>query len=183
MKYQTIVFYLVIPLALFSLMSLMENVQAQTNSTSQTPSSPQQQMNMTAQALMKTDIVEIKDSLAKTKLEIIQGNLKEAFQDVRDVETQLLLIKPSPTKLLSNVHKTINALAKSNIDKALDMLTNVQVTILKAESQIFKVAVVNPQVMEQFVKIEKNTNEDDYTEIEDDDDDDDVTNQQFNNIE
>ena len=180
MKYQNIIVYLIIPLALLSILSWLDNAQAQTNSTNQSVSPQQQQMNMTAQALMKTDIVEIKDTLAKAKLEIIQGNLKEALQDVRDVETQLLLIESSPPKLLSNIHKTINAIAKSNIDKALDTLTNIQVTILKAENQIFKTAVANPQVMQQFSNIEKNTNEEDYTEMEEDYAD---TIQEFNNME
>lgn len=181
MKYQTIIFYLIIPLAFFSLMSLLENVQAQTHSpVNQTTPSQQQQMNITAQALMETDIVGIKNTLAKAKIEIIQGNLKEALQDVRDVENELLLTEPSPTKLLSNIHKTITAIAKSNTYKALDTLTNVQVIILKAENQIFKVAFVNPQVMEQFVDIEKNTNEEDYSEEEEDNDD---TMEHYNNME
>jgi hypothetical protein len=181
MKYQTIIFYLIIPLAFFSLMSLLENVQAQTHSpVNHTTPSQQQQMNITAQALMETDIVGIKDTLAKAKIEIIQGNLKEALQDVRDVENELLLTEPSPTKLLSNIHKTITAIAKSNTYKALDTLTNVQVIILKAENQIFKVAFVNPQVMEQFVDIEKNTNEEDYSEEEEDNDD---TMEHYNNME
>jgi hypothetical protein len=172
MKYQNFIAFLIIPLALLSTLSLLDSVQGQTNSSAnQTTSPQQQQMNITAQALMETDIVQIKDTLAKAKLEIIQGNLKEALQDVRDVETQLLLIESSPTKLLSNIHKTINAIAKSNIDKALDTLTNVQVTILKAENQIFKAAVANPQVMQQFINIEENTNEEDNTETEEDYDD------------
>jgi hypothetical protein len=172
MEYQNFVALFIIPLALFSTLSLLDNVQAQTNSSAnQSLPSQQQQMNMTAQALMKTDIFEIKDTLAKAKLEVIQGNLKEALTGVRDVETQLFLIEePSPTKLLSNIHKTINAIAKSNTEKALDILTNVQVTILKAENQIFKAAVDNPQIMQQFINIEENSNEDNI-ETEDDYDD------------
>jgi hypothetical protein len=160
--------YLIIPLALFSIMSLFDNVQAQTNnSTTNQTTSQQHQTNMTTQALMKTNIVEIKDTLDKAKLEIIQGNLKEALQDVRDVETQLFLIEPSPTKLLSNINKTINAIAKSNIEKALDIITNVQVTILKAENQIFKTAVSDPQMMQQLINTEEDANEEDDTETED----------------
>ena len=48
MKYQNIIVYLIIPLALFSIMSLFDNAQAQTNSTSsanQTASQQQQQQN------------------------------------------------------------------------------------------------------------------------------------------
>ena len=64
MKYQNIIVYLVIPLALLSIPSLLENVQAQTNSSNQT--APQQQqnqnMNVIAQALMKVDIFELKQT-------------------------------------------------------------------------------------------------------------------------
>jgi hypothetical protein len=169
MKYQNIIVYLVIPLALLSIPSLLENVQAQTNSVNQT--APQQQqnqnMNVTAQALMKVDIFELKDTLMKAKLSIVDGNLKEALTGVRDVESQLLEIEPSPTKFLSILHKAIKVIDSSDIDKSLDTLTRIQVTILKAENQIFKAAVADPQMMQQFDTINKpniNEEEEDYEE-------------------
>jgi hypothetical protein len=169
MKYQNIIAYLVIPLALLSIPSLLENVQAQTNSVNQT--APQQQqnqnMNVTSQALMKVDIFELKDTLMKAKLAIVDENFKEALTGVRDVESQLLEIDPSPTKFLSVLHKAIKAIDNSEIDKSLDALTRIQVTILKAETQIFKAAVANPQVMQQFDTITKpniNEEEEDYEE-------------------
>jgi hypothetical protein len=164
-----IVVYLVIPLALLlSIPSLLENVQAQTKSTNQTtPQQQNQNMILTTQALMKVDIIELKDTLMKAKLAIVDGDLKEALTDVRDVETELLLIEPSPTKFLNDIHKVTNAIAKSNINKSLDTLTKIQVTILKAENEIFKAAVANPQVMQQFNNIEPNTNGEDSTDIED----------------
>ncbi|HEX2406121.1 MAG TPA: hypothetical protein VHJ38_02840 [Nitrososphaeraceae archaeon] len=183
MKYQNIIIYVVIPLALLSIPSLLENVQAQTNSTNQTASQPQNQnMNLTAQALMKVDIFEIKDTLMQAELAVVDGNLKEALTGVRDVESQLLPIEPSPTKFLSVIHKAINAIADSDIDKALDTLTRIQVNLLKAENQIFKAAVVDPQVMQQFDTMESNTNEEEeaYTDVEEDYTD---TMQQFNNAE
>ena len=194
MKYQNIIIYLVIPLALLSVPSLLENVQAQTNSANQTaPQQQNQNMNVTAQALMKVDIFELKDTLMKANLAIVDGNLKEALTGVRDVESQILEIEPSPTKFLSVLHKAIKAITNSDIDKSLDTLTRIQVTILKAENQIFKAAVADPQVMQQFDTMKKpntneeeeeedyaedmiqqfinneepNTNEEDYTEIED----------------
>jgi len=169
MKYQNIIVYLVIPLALLSIPSLLENVQAQTNSVNQT--APQQQqnqnMNVTSQALMKVDIFELKDTLMKAKLAIVDENFKEALTGVRDVESQLLEIEPSPTKFLSVLHKAIQAIDSSDIDKSLDALTRIQVTILKAETQIFKAAVADPQVMQQFDTINKpniNEEEEDYEE-------------------
>ena len=169
MKYQNIIVCLVIPLALLSIPSLLENVNAQINSDSQIAAAPQQgnqNMTLTTQALMKVDIIELQDTLKKAKLAVIDGNLKEALTDVRDVESQLLEIEPSPTQLLKVLHKTINAITNSNIDKSLNTLTRIQVTLLKAENQIFKASVADPQVIQQFDTLESNTNE----ENEDDED-------------
>ena len=160
MKYQNVIVYLIIPLALLSIPSLLENVQAQTNSSSsanQTTFQQQQQQqqnqnaNLTAQALMKTDIVALKNTLINAQLAIVYGNIEQALKDVMDFETQLLLVKPSPpTKFLNNIHKAIGAIATSEIDKSLNTITNIQVSILKAENLIFKAAVENPQVMQQI---------------------------------
>ena len=157
MKGHNIAVYIIIPLALFSIISLFENVQAQTNSslsTNQTASPQQQQQqntNLTAQALMKTDIVALKNTLMNAQLAIVDGNIEQALKDVMDLETQLILLKPSPpTKLINNIHKAIAAISTSEIDKSLNTLTNIQVSILKAENLIFKAAVANPQVMQQF---------------------------------
>ena|SRR5215204_2774688 len=157
MKSHNMVIYLIIPLALFSTLLLFDNVEAQTNSTtaknqttSQQLQQPQNQnANLTAQALMKTDIVELKKTLMNAKLAIVDGNIKQALEDVRDVETQLLFLEPSPpTKFLNNIHKAIGAIAKSEIDKSLNTLTNIEVSILKAENLIFKAAVTNPQMIQ-----------------------------------
>ena len=161
MKYQNIIVYLVIPLALLSIPSLLENVQTQTTSSNQTaPQQQNQNMNVTTQALMKVDIFELQDTLKKAKLAIVDGNLKEALTDVRNVESQLLEIEPSPTQLLKVLHKTINAITNSNIDKSLNTLTRIQVTLLKAENQINKASLADHQVMQQFDTMTKpNINE------------------------
>ena len=159
MKYQNIVFYLIIPVALLSIPSLLENVQAQTNSTNPIALQQNQSMNITTQALMKVNIFDLKEALMKVNLAIVEGNLKEALTGVRDIESQFLQVEPMPTKFLNNIHKAINAIAREDIDKALNTLTGIQVTILKAENQIFKAAVANPQVMQQFLTMEPNTNE------------------------
>ena len=160
MKGHNIAVYMIIPLALFSIMSLFDNLQAQTNSTSsaanQTTSQQQQQQqnqnaNLTAQTLMKTDIVAIKNTLMNAQLAVVDGNIKQALKDVMDLETQLILLEPAPpTKFISNIHKAIAAISTSEIDKSLNTLTNIQVSILKAENLIFKAAVTNPQVMQQI---------------------------------
>src|ERR671913_277583 len=145
MKYQNIFFYLVIPLALVSIPSLLENVQAQINSTKSTnQTAPQQNQNMTltTQALMKVNTFELKDALMKVNLAIVDGNLKEALTDVRDIESQLLQIKPMPTKFLDNIHKAVNSIAREDVNKALNTLTGIQVTILKAENQILMKKII-----------------------------------------
>jgi hypothetical protein len=165
MKCNHIVVYLIIPLALFSTLSLFDNVQAQTNSTAnnQTTTSQQQQQNqnanLTAQALMKTNIVELKNILMNAKLAIVDGNIKQALHDVRNVETQLLLLEPSPpTKFLNNLHKAIGTIAKSEIDKSLNALTNIEISILKAENLILKNTAANPetQKIQQTDTLESN---------------------------
>ena len=169
MKSQNIFFYWVIPLALVSIPSLLENVQAQinsTNSTNQIPPQQNQNMTLTTQALMKVNIVELKDALMKVNLAIVDGNLNEALTGVRNIESQLLQVDPMPTKFLDNIHKAINAIAREDINKALNTLTGIQVTILKAENQIFKAAVANPHVMQQFLTMEPNTYEKDSTDKE-----------------
>ncbi|HEX7143405.1 MAG TPA: hypothetical protein VF222_13095 [Nitrososphaeraceae archaeon] len=157
MNGHNIAVYIIIPLALFSIISLFDNVQAQTNSTSsanQTASQQQQQnqnANLTAQTLMKTDIVALKNTLMNAQLAIVDGNIKQALKDVMDLETQLILLEPAPpTKFINSIHKAIAAISTSEIDKSLNTLTNIQVSILKAENLIFKAAVANPQVMQQF---------------------------------
>ena len=159
MKGHNIAVYIIIPLALFSIMSLFDNVQAQTNSSSsanQTTSQQQQQQqnqnaNLTAQTLMKTDIVALKNTLMNAQLAIVDGNIEQALKDVMDLETQLILLEPAPpTKFINNIHKAIAAISTSEIDKSLNTLTNIQVSILKAENLIFKAAVANPQVMQQI---------------------------------
>jgi hypothetical protein len=163
MRYQNIIVYLVIPLTLLSIPSLLENVQAQTNSVNQTAPQQNQNMNVTAQALMKVDIFELKDTLMKAKLAIVDENFKEALTDVSNVELQLLPLEPSPTKFLSVLHNAIKTIDSSDINKSLDTLTRIQVTILKAENQIFKAALADPQMIQQFDTMNKpNINEEDY---------------------
>ena len=45
---------------------------------------------------MKINIVALKNTLMKVNLAIVDGNIEQALKDVIDVESQLLLVKPSP---------------------------------------------------------------------------------------
>ena len=97
MKGHNIAVYIIIPLALFSIISLFDNVQAQTNSTSSTNQKtslqqPSQNTNLIAQSLMKTDIVELMDNLQNAQLAIADGNLDDALKNVRTLHINLLSI-------------------------------------------------------------------------------------------
>ena len=95
--------------------------------------------------------------MQNAKLAIADGNLDDALKNVRDVETELLVIEPSPpTKFLNNIGKAIKAIDKSNFDKSLNALTKIQIDVLKAENLILKYVVAKdqPQVMQQFTNIE-----------------------------
>jgi ribosomal protein L12E/L44/L45/RPP1/RPP2 len=197
MKCHNIAAYLIIPLAFFFIMSLFDNVQAQTNSSSTNQKTslqqPNQNTNLIAQALMETDIVELMDKLQNAQVAIADGNLNDAIKNVRDVETELLLIEPSPpTTFLNNIGKSIKDIDKSNFDKSLDALTKVQIDILKAENLILKnvVAKDQPQQMQQSTNIEPNTDEeedskDNEEEDSKDNEEEDSTGvrQQFSNME
>src|ERR1044071_3410694 len=143
MKGHNIAAYLIIPLAFFSIMSLFDNVHAQTNSSDSSSLStnqktslqqPSQNTNLIAQSLMKTDLVELMDNLQNAQAVIADGKLDDALKNVRDVETELLLTEPPlPTKFLNNIGKAIKAIEKSDFEKSLNALTKVQMDILKAE--------------------------------------------------
>ena len=176
MKCHNIAVYLMIPLALFSIMSLFDNVQAQTNSSSSSANqkTSQQQTsqntNLIAQALIETDIADLMNKLQNAQVAIADGNLDDAVKNVRDVETELLILEPSPpTKFLNNIGKAIKAIDKSNFDKSLNALTKIQIDILKAENLILKnvVAEDQPQQMQQFTNLETTINED-YTDLKED---------------
>jgi len=112
---------------------------------------------------MKVNTFELKDALMKVNLAIVDGNLNEALTGVRNIESPLLQVDTMPTKFLSVLHNAIKTIDSSDINKSLDTLTRIQVTILKAENQIFKAAVADPQMIQQFDTMNKpNINEEDY---------------------
>ena len=178
MKYRDIATSLIIPLTLFSIMSLFDNVQGQTNPSSSSLSTnqqksqqqPNQNTNLIAQALKETDIVELMNNLQNAQVAIANGNLDDALKNVRDVETELLLLETSPpTKFLNKIDKAIKAIDKSNLDKSLNALTKIQIDILKAENLILKNVVTKdqPQQMQQFNNL-KTTNKEKNTDLKED---------------
>jgi hypothetical protein len=164
MKIQNLFIYSILAIGLISIPSLLEIVQAQVNMTNSTSSSLQNQTAQTAQnqtaqtaqnqtmsnetkALMTLDTTMIKDQLMNAKESLLNGNKEEALAGITGVEVQLLLLPTKPS-FVGDIQTIKNAIAKSDINKALDDLTNVQTDILKAETEELKAQIANPQLLE-----------------------------------
>ena len=143
---------------IFSIPTLLDNVQAQTNATNATSSSMQNQtaqaaaagqnqtMSQDAQALMALDIPEVRDNLIAAKQSLANGDIEEALTGITDLENQLILLQ-NKTTFTEDIQKIKNAISKSDLNKALDDITNIQTGIVKAETEIFKAQLANPELM------------------------------------
>jgi hypothetical protein len=165
---------------IFSIPTLLDNVQAQTNATNATSSSMQNQtaqaaaagqnqtaqaaaagqnqtaqaaaagqnqtMSQDAQALMALDIPEVRDNLIAAKESLANGEIADALTGVTDLENQLILLQ-NKTTFTEDIQKIKNAISKSDLNKALDEITNIQTGILKAETEISKAQLANPELM------------------------------------
>ena len=143
---------------IFSIPTLLDNVQAQTNATNATSSSMQNQtaqaaaagqnqtMSQDAKALMALDIPEIRDNLVAAKQSLANGDKEEALTGITDLENQLILLQ-NQTTFTEDIQKIKNAISKSDLKKALDDITNIQTGIVKAETEIFKAQLANPELM------------------------------------
>ncbi|HET8856657.1 MAG TPA: hypothetical protein VFM28_03930 [Nitrososphaeraceae archaeon] len=143
---------------IFSIPTLLDNVQAQTNATNATSSLMQNQtaqaaaagqnqtMSQDAQALMALDIPEVRDNLIAAKESLANGEIADALTGVTDLENQLILLQ-NKTTFTEDIQKIKNAISKSDLNKALDEITNIQTGILKAETEISKAQLANPELM------------------------------------
>ncbi len=154
---------------IFSVPTLLDNVQAQTNATNATSSLMQNQtaqaaaagqnqtaqaaaagqnqtMSQDAQALMALDIPEVRDNLIAAKESLANGEIADALTGVTDLENQLILLQ-NKTTFTEDIQKIKNAISKSDLNKALDEITNIQTGILKAETEISKAQLANPELM------------------------------------
>ena len=154
---------------IFSVPTLLDNVQAQMNITNATSSSLQNQtaqaaaagqnqtaqaaaagqnqtMSQDAQALMALDIPEVRDNLIAAKESLANGEIADALTGVTDLENQLILLQNKIT-FTEDIQKIKNAISKSDLKKALDDITNIQTGILKAETEISKAQLANPELM------------------------------------
>ena len=189
LKIQNIFIYSILAIGLISIPSLLDTVQAQINMTNATSSSLQNQtaaaganqtaqtaQNQTAaagasanqtistetQALMSLDFPELKGNLMDSKDALANNDTEEALTTVTDVENQVLVLKVKPS-FADDIQKLKDSISKTDINKALDDLTKVQTDVLKAENEVFKAQLANPQL-----KVSQQDNEDNQDEDDED---------------
>ena len=147
MKSRNIFVYTILAIGILSILSLLDTVQAQTNSTNQT-SAQNQTMSKDTQALMTLDIPEIKDNLMDSKNALANNNTEEALTIITDLENQLLVLDPKPS-FADTIQKIKDSVSKNDVNKALDDFTKVQTDVLKAETEMLKSQLANPMLSQQ----------------------------------
>ncbi|HEX2408437.1 MAG TPA: hypothetical protein VHJ38_14635 [Nitrososphaeraceae archaeon] len=140
--------YTIFAIGILSIPSLLDTVQAQTNSTNQT-SAQNQTMSKDAKALLTLDLPELKDTLMNAKQTLANNETEEALTQITDVENQLLLLKPQPS-FATDIQKIKDSVSKKDINKALDDLTKVQSEVLKAETELLIAQQTNATLAEQI---------------------------------
>jgi hypothetical protein len=103
-------------------------------------------MSRDTQALMTLDIPEVKDNLMNAKELLSNGEIEEALTGVTGVENQLLLLQ-NTTTFTGDFQKIKESISKRDLAKALDDITNVQNEFIKAETEVFKAQIANPELM------------------------------------
>ena len=94
------------------------------------------------QALMTIDIPELKDNLMHTKETLANGNT-EALTSITDIENQLLLLQHNPS-FIGDLQSIKDYIAKEDLKKALQDISQVQTKVIKAETEIFASQLDNP---------------------------------------
>ena len=129
---------------------LLRSAQNQTSGSAQnqtTAASGQNQtMSTDAQALTKIDVEDIKENLMNIKQELASGNPQDALTTITEIENQFLLL-PNKASFTQDIQKIKDSISKKDMNKALDDLTKVQTSLLKAETEGRKAQLANPQMM------------------------------------
>ena len=142
---------------IFSVPSLLDNIQAQTNTTNtigtvsqnQTAAAPtaqNQTMSQNAQVLITLDIPELKDNLMDAKELLVNGEIADALTEITDLENQFILLQNKPT-FTQDIQKIKEDISKTDLKKALDDITKIQKEVIKAETEVFKAQLSNPELM------------------------------------
>ena len=159
--------YVIMALGFVAITILVPNVQAQNNSEiSSSQGQPQTASNETM-SLMSLNIGDLKDSLVNAKDAVSTGNFENALTEVTNVENQLLLVKGEQPPFVGDIQAIKESIAKSDVPKTLDGITNIQIELLKAETDMMKANQGNPQMM-----MGQNANNDNQQNDNDDNEDD-----------
>jgi hypothetical protein len=103
-------------------------------------------LSQDTQVLMMLDIPELNENLMDTKESIADGKIEESLIDVTDIENQFILLQ-NKTTFTGDFQKIKESIAQRDISKALDDITNIQKKIIKAETEVFKARLSNPELM------------------------------------
>lgn len=98
------------------------------------------------QVLMMLDIPELNENLMDTKESIADRKIEESLIDVTDIENQFILLQ-NKTTFTGDFQKIKESIAQRDISKALDDITNIQKEIIRAETEVFKAQLSNPELM------------------------------------
>ena len=159
--------YVIIAIGFVAISILVPNVQAQNNSEiSSSQGQPQAASNETM-SLMSLNIGDLKDSLVNAKDAVSTGNFENAMTEVTNVENQLLLVKGEQPPFVSDIQAIKESIGNSDVPKTLDGITNIQIELLKAETDMMKANQGKPQMM-----MGQNANDDDNQQNDDDDNED-----------
>ena len=159
--------FVLIAIGLSAMSILVPNIQAQ--NTSVTPTNQSQVLttsNETSQVLtapndtskvltasndtrflMSLDMGDLKDSLVNAKDSVSTGDFQNAMTEVTNVENKLLLEPGKQPLFVGTITAIKESIGKSDIPKALDGITNLQIELLKAETNIMKANQGSPQMM------------------------------------
>ena len=135
-----------------------ETAQTAQNQTAVAGASANQTISTETQALMTLDFPELKGNLMDSKDALANNDTEEALTTVTDVENQMLVLKVKPS-FADDIQKVKDSISKADINKALDDLTKVQTDVLKAENEVFKAQLANPQL-----KVAQQDNDDNQDE-------------------
>ena len=135
-----------------------QTAQTAQNQTAVAGASANQTISTETQALMTLDFPELKGNLMDSKDALANNDTEEALTTVTDVENQMLVLKVKPS-FADDIQKVKDSISKADINKALDDLTKVQTDVLKAENEVFKAQLANPQL-----KVAQQDNDDNQDE-------------------
>ena len=155
---------------IFSVPTLLDNIQAQTNATNpaaqagqaaaqagqnataqagqagqnQTAQAGQNQtLSPSTQALQTIGIDDLRTDLMNAKEALANGEIEEGLTGVTNIENELLLSQ-NTTKVTGDFQKIKESISKRDLAKALDDITKVQNELIKAETEVSKVQIANP---------------------------------------